>query len=89
MKGFCHYLYYWLGLIYDQNFNNSHPNRGDAIDMYHAIYAGYSDVFVSNDSSLRKYLEYIPCNKHQYLSLDKFFVYKEIVRKDNDASKTF
>lgn len=73
MEGFRHLLYYnLLCIIYHHDFAGGKPEPGDSRDMYHAIYAGYADIFVSNDGDLIKYLQYIPTDKHRYLKLDEF-----------------
>lgn len=81
MKGLYHWLYYnLLGIIYHHDFAGGEPEPGDARDMHHAIYAGYSDIFVSDDTNLIKYLRYIPTNKHQYLNLDEFIQYLKTLK---------
>jgi len=77
MRGF--YQYYWysiLGIVYAHNFAaGKPPDRGDQRDIHHAIYASYSDIFVSNDEPFRKYLKYVPGNKHSCFNLDEFVQY--------------
>jgi len=82
MEGFRHSLYYYLlALVYHHNFAGGEPELGDSRDMHHIIYAGYSDIFVSDDTNLVKYLRYIPTKKHKYLKLDEFIQYLKTLEK--------
>lgn len=54
--GYRSMVYFQLSVIGYQCILQEHsPHFGDAIDQHHGIYAGYFDIFVSNDANCRKY----------------------------------
>lgn len=72
MGGFCHHFYHHLGLAFKYTRSNEPIKPSDYGDLGHAVYAGYSDIFVCNDPSFRKYLRVIIGSKHSYLDLKEF-----------------
>ncbi len=56
MIGYRSMVYFMLSALGYQFFlRETTPDYGDAIDQHHGIYAGYFDIFVSNDEDCRKF----------------------------------
>jgi hypothetical protein len=74
--GYRSMVYFMLSAIgYQGILQEDRPHFGDAIDQHHGIYAGYFDIFVSNDEDCRKFATKGLRNGDRVMSLDEFLVF--------------
>lgn len=74
--GFRSMVYFTMSALGYQCFlREDRPHFGDAIDHHHGIYAGYFDIFVSNDGNCRKYATKGLRGAERVMSLDEFLAF--------------
>jgi hypothetical protein len=74
--GYRSMIYFMLSAIgYQGILQEDEPHFGDAIDQHHGIYAGYFDIFVTNDQDCRKFATKGLRAGDRVMSLDEFLAF--------------
>lgn len=74
--GYRSLVYFMMSAIgYQAILRETRPDFGDAIDQHHGIYAGYFDIFVSNDVDCRMFATKGLRNGERVMSLDEFLAF--------------
>lgn len=64
-----------LSLVYSQIFEKQKPTASDSRDQHNVISASLTDIFVTNDSTLKKLIHMIPKNALGVMNLTEFINY--------------
>lgn len=74
--GYRSLVYFMMSAIgYQGILQTATPDYGDAIDQHHGIYAGYVDIFVSNDEDCRKFATKGLRNGERVMTLPDFLTF--------------